>query len=237
MAGEGQPGGVVCLGTHELRRVTARLNETNRVEAFSDGVFAIAITLLILEIKVPHDVAPPATLARVLAQEWPSYLAFVTSFFTILIMWVNHHRLFTHIGRCDDRLLFFNGLLLLGVAIVPFPTALVAAYLGHPGEMTAATVYNGTLVAIAVAFNLLWRSASANGRLLHDDYDREAVRHITESYRYGPLWYVLALALEPVSVTASLLLNLSLAVYFALPSRTAAAMSPRRVNPREDRPG
>jgi uncharacterized membrane protein len=208
--------------------VTTRLNATNRVEAFSDGVFAIAITLLILEIKVPHDLPPPSTLAQALAQQWPSYLAFVTSFFTILIMWVNHHRLFTHIGRCDDQLLFYNGLLLLGIAVLPFPTALVAEYLGHSGQTTAASVYNGTLIAIAICFNLLWRSASRNGRLLHDDHDRDAVRHITESYRYGPLLYAVALALEFVSVTVSLLLNLALALYFALPSKTAAVMGPRR---------
>jgi uncharacterized membrane protein len=207
--------------------VTARLNETNRLEAFSDGVFAIAITLLIIEIKVPHDVMPPATLAQALAVKWPSFLAFVTSFFTILIMWVNHHRLFTHIGRCDDRLLFYNGLLLLGVAFLPFPTALVAEYLGHAGQVTAASVYNGTLIGIAVCFNLLWRSASRNGRLLYEDLERDAVRHITESYRYGPLGYVAALALGFVSVTASLLLNLALAIYFALPSKTAAAIGPR----------
>ena len=215
--------------------MTASLSGTTRVEAFSDGVFAIAITLLILEIKVPHDVAPPTTLGQALAHQWPSYLAFLTSFFTILIMWVNHHRLFTHIGRCDDRLLFFNGLLLLGVAVLPFPTALVAEYLGHAGQTTAASVYNGTLIVIAICFNLLWRSASRNGRLLHEDHDHDAVRHITESYRYGPLSYVVALALGFVSVTASLLLNLTLALYFALPSKTAAAISPRRRRDAGDR--
>src|SRR5262245_37325960 len=208
--------------------MSARHNETNRVEAFSDGVFAIAITLLILEVKVPHDLAPPMTLAEALGHQWPSYLAFVTSFFTILIMWVNHHRLFTHIGRSDDRLLFYNGLLLFGVAFLPFPTALVAEYLGHAGQTTAASVYNGTLIAIAICFNLLWRSASRNGRLLREDHDGDAVRHITESYRYGPLSYVVALALGFVSVTASLLLNLALAIYFALPSRTAVAIGRRR---------
>jgi uncharacterized membrane protein len=208
--------------------VTTRLNETNRIEAFTDGVFAIAITLLILEIKVPRDLAPSSTLAWALAHQWPSYLAFVTSFFTILIMWVNHHRLFTHIAHCDDRLLFYNGLLLFGIAFVPFPTALVAEYLGHAGQTTAASVYNVTLIAIAICFNLLWRCASRHGRLLHHDHDRDAVRHITESYRYGPLWYVVALALAFVSVTASLLLDLSLAIYFALPSKTAAAIGPRR---------
>jgi uncharacterized membrane protein len=209
--------------------MTTRPDETNRIEAFSDGVFAIAVTLLVLEIKVPRDLAPSTTLAQALAHQWPSYLAFVTSFFTILIMWVNHHRLFTHIGHCDDRLLFYNGLLLLGIAALPFPTALVAEYLGHAGQTTAASVYNGTLIVIAIWFNVLWRSASSNGRLLHENHDRDAVQHITASYRFGPISYVVALALAFVSVTASLLLNLALAVYFALPSKTAAAIRPRRM--------
>jgi TMEM175 potassium channel family protein len=202
--------------------------DTARTEAFSDGVFAIAMTLLVLDIKVPHDVAPPGSLLQALAHQWPVYLAFLTSFATILIMWINHHRLFTHISRCDDQLLFFNGLLLLGVVLVPFPTSLVAEYLGQTGQTTAAMVYNGTFIAIAICFNLLWRSASKHGRLLHEDHDRDAVAQITESYRRGPLAYVLALVLAFVSVTASLLLNLALAVYFGLPSRTAAGIGRRR---------
>src|SRR4029453_6115844 len=85
--------------------------DTARIEAFSDGVFAIAMTLLVLDIKVPHDIAPPSSLLQALAHQWPVYLAFLTSFATILIMWINHHRLFTHISRGDAPRLFFNGLL------------------------------------------------------------------------------------------------------------------------------
>src|SRR5258708_1916094 len=110
--------------------------DTARIEAFSDGVFAIAITLLVLDIKVPHLSNSGRTLASALVAMWPTYLAFVTSFMTILIMWINNHRMFTLIGRADDRLMFFNGLLLLGVTIVPFPTALVAEYLRHDGQRT-----------------------------------------------------------------------------------------------------
>jgi uncharacterized membrane protein len=205
----------------------ANPRDTSRVEAFSDGVFAIAMTLLVLDIKVPHDIVPPNTLPQALSHQWPVYLAFLTSFATILIMWINHHRLFTHISRCDDRLLFFNGLLLLGIVLVPFPTSLVAEYLGQPGQTTAALIYNGTFIATAICFNLLWRSASKDGRLLRADHDHEAVAQITESYRLGPLAYVVALALAFVSVTASLLLNLALAVYFALPSSTAAGIGQR----------
>jgi uncharacterized membrane protein len=198
--------------------------ETGRVEAFSDGVFAIAMTLLVLDIRVPHDLAQGRTLAQALADQWPTYLAFVTSYATILIMWVNHHRLFTHIGHWDDRLLFANGLLLLGIVLVPFPTALVAEYLGRAGQRTAALVYNGTFVVIALCFNLVWKTASTNGRLLRTDHNPEAVRHITDSYRYGPLFYVVALIVGVVNVTASLVVNVALAIYFALPSRAAGVI-------------
>jgi uncharacterized membrane protein len=197
-------------------------HETDRVEAFSDGVFAIAITLLVLDIKVPRDLPQGVTLAAALARQWPSYLAFVTSFATILIMWVNHHRMFAFIDRFDDRLLFYNGLLLLGVTVVPFPTGLVAEYLGHPGQYVAAAVYNGTFVVIAALFNVLWRSASTGRRLIHRSADVNRLRAITDSYRWGPAIYGVAFVLAFVSVAASLALNLGLAVYFALPARPRA---------------
>src|ERR1700759_4424760 len=109
-------------------------SETARVEAFSDGVFAIAITLLILEIKVPSP--SQGHLAAVLLQQWPSYLAFLLSFVYIGIMWINHHRMFTSIRRSTDVLLILNLLLLLGVTVVPFPTAVLATYMGGPDQRT-----------------------------------------------------------------------------------------------------
>src|SRR5438105_9560046 len=125
------------------------------------------MTLLVLDLKVPHAVTGGDSLASGLARQWPAYLAFITSFATILIMWINHHRMFHLIGHADDRLLLYNGALLLGVTAVPFPTALVAEYLGHPGERLAAAVYNGTFIVIAVFFNLLWHGAAR--RLLRRD--------------------------------------------------------------------
>jgi uncharacterized membrane protein len=194
--------------------------ETNRLEAFSDGVFAIAITLLVLDLKVPRGLHPGEQLGVKLLAEWPSYLAFLTSFATILIMWVNHHRMFTLIGRSDNRLLFYNGLLLLGITVVPFPTSLVAEYLGHEGERLAAVIFNGTYIYIAICFNLLWRTAAVRDRLLGHDADRDAVKAIFDSFRFGPVGYLVALALAFVNVTASVGLNLALAIYYALPSRT-----------------
>src|SRR4030095_5462388 len=139
-------------------------SETARLEACSDGVFAIAITLLVLDLKVPRELGQERTLDQALVAQWPAYVAFLSSFLTILIMWVNHHRMFTLIGRADDRLLFYNGLLLLGVTLVPFPTSLVAEYLRHEGQRVAALVYNGTFIFLGMCFNMLWRRAAVGDR-------------------------------------------------------------------------
>jgi len=191
-------------------------SETQRIEAFSDGVFAIAMTLLVLELK-----APPAgniPLATLLVRQWPSYVAFLVSFAFIGIMWINHHRLFTHIRRSNDVLLVLNLLLLLGVVAVPFPTAVLAAHLGQPGERTATLLYSGTYVVIAIAFNVLWRYAtSSKRRLLGPDVDATSVKQISSQYAFGPLLYVVCFVLAWVSVSASLVLSGVLACFFALP--------------------
>jgi uncharacterized membrane protein len=184
-------------------------------------VFAIAITLLVLDLKVPRELLAGQRLADVLLAQWPAYLAFLTSFATILVMWVNHHRMFTLIGRSDDRLMFYNGLLLLGITLVPFPTSLVAEYLGHDGQQVAALIFNATYVYLAICFNLLWRTAAVRDRLLRQDADRMAVAAIFRSFRFGPAGYFAAAALSFISVTASVVLNLALPVYYALPARTS----------------
>lgn len=134
----------------------AKARGTGRIEAFSDGVFAVAITLLVLDIHVPQLETPSvAALAEALRHDWPSDLAFVTSFATILIMWVNHHRMFVTIPRTTGHLLFANGFLLLLVTAVPFPTAMLSRYLTTPAAPLAAAVYAGLFVVIDLAFGLL----------------------------------------------------------------------------------
>ncbi|HSB74338.1 MAG TPA: TMEM175 family protein [Terriglobales bacterium] len=190
--------------------------ETGRVEAFSDGVFAIAMTLLVLNIKVPI-VQEPGTLGSLLRHQWPSYVAFVISFAFIGIMWVNHHRLFGHIRRIDQNLLVLNGLLLMGVTAVPFPTAVLSQYLGKADQKAAAMLYAGVYVTVAVFFNLLWRYAASGHRLLGEQVNAAEVNRISRQYAFGPLLYLVCFALAYVSVAASLALNLGLAVFFALP--------------------
>lgn len=190
-------------------------SETARVEAFSDGVFAIAITLLILNLKVPSG--PEGHLGRALVEQWPTYAAFLLSFAFIGIMWVNHHRLFNHIRRSDNGLLFLNLLLLLGITVVPFPTALLAAHYGTADRTVAAAVFNGTYVVLAIFFNVLWHHAVRAGLL--DAATHESADAISRQYAVGPIAYLVCFGLTWVSVPASLILNIGLAVFFAIPPK------------------
>lgn len=194
-------------------------SETSRVEAFSDGVYAVAITLLIFNMHVPPSDAAGRLGAALIAQ-WPAYVAFLISFAFIGIMWVNHHRLFNHIRRSDNRLLFLNLLLLLGVTVVPFPTALLAAHYNAADRTIAAAVFNGTYFVIAIFFNVLWHHA-VRGELL-DAATHESASAISRQYAVGPISYLACFVLTWISVPASLLLNIALAFFFALPPRPHA---------------
>ncbi len=191
--------------------------ETGRIEAFSDGVFAVAITLLVLDLHVPVLKDAPQGLLKALEGQWPALAAYVVSFLTILVMWLNHHRLFEQIQRKDHLLMVYNGLLLMLVTLIPFPTALVAEYIRTPDARTAAVVYCGLNLLMALAFNLLWNHAARNGRLLAEDHDTHRVQHITQQYRFGPILYVAALALAFMNVTACVLFVGLMAAFFALP--------------------
>ncbi len=129
--------------------------DTERLEAFSDGVFAIAVTLLVLELVVPRlgEHASAAALRTQLGHQWPSYLSFLTSFATVLIMWINHHEVFRLVARVNTLLLFANGILLLGVTVVPFPTAVVGEYLTTPAASTACALYAGVFALINLSYN------------------------------------------------------------------------------------
>jgi uncharacterized membrane protein len=197
-------------------------SETSRIEAFSDGVFAIAITLLVLELKVPDT--RHGSLGLSLLRSWPSYLSFLMSFMFIGVMWINHHRLFTYIRLSTDGLMILNLLLLLGVTSVPFPTAILAASLGGPDQLTAAIVYNAAYVVIALLFNLLWRYAVKN-RIL-DESGEAAATAVSRQYSLGPLMYLVCMALAWVSVPASIGANLALAIFFLIPPHLLRSKSP-----------
>jgi uncharacterized membrane protein len=192
--------------------------ETSRVEAFSDGVFAIAITLLILEIKVPHlpEGASNHELLQGLLALWPSFLAFVISFAAILIMWVNHHGLFNLIQRVDCRFLYANGFLLLVVAFIPFPTAVLAQHISCEAANVAAAFYCGTYILICLGYNLLWHAASANRRLVKPNVPDAHIRKIRNAYRLAFPVYLAAAIIAFFSPATGLLISSSLWILWAV---------------------
>jgi uncharacterized membrane protein len=208
------------------RTATRLLRESSRVEAFSDGVFAIAITLLVLTLAVPtyQNAAGAPELRRALLAQWPTYVAFVMSFLTILIMWASHHNIFSLIRRVDHVFLLLNGLVLMGVTLVPFPTRLLADYLGHPGEEVAAEVYCIVALFISLAYNALWYWARRGGHLLEPGASAQTLRAVTRQYAVAPIVYIVALALALVNVWASIAIFIGVSVYYAIPTRATVPL-------------
>lgn len=202
------------------------MTPTNRTEAFSDGVIAIIITVLVFNLRAPEEARVEAVgLLAALAEQWPTYLAFVISFFFVLVMWINHHRLFTAIHHTDNSLLLLNGLLLFGISVVPFTTVVMSEYLDHPEQAAAVLFYNFWFFVIALFFNGLWAyAAGGGGRLFSPQTDKALVAFISRQYSFGPVLYLVAVGLSFVSPALSLLVNVGLAVFFALPNRAVARL-------------
>ncbi|HKC27734.1 MAG TPA: TMEM175 family protein [Jatrophihabitans sp.] len=188
--------------------------DTARLEAFSDGVFAIAITLLVLELREP---ATDHGLWHGLVHEWPQFAAYLTSFFIIGIMWVNHHSMFRAIVRIDRVLLFLNLFLLLWMSLLPFPTSLVASHLRDGGNNAAVAeaVYSATLTMAAIAFSLIWMHAVRGGRLLAAPLgsSRDEWRSIMR-FSIGTLLYATTIGISFVSAGAALAVQFGLALYY-----------------------
>ena len=186
---------------------------TNRAEAFSDGVFAIAATLLVLELKIPH--AEPGGLPVALLERWPSYATYVVSFLTIGIIWVNHHAVMDRIKSVNRPLLFLNLVFLMSVAVIPFPTALLADYLraGHD-ERLAAAIYGVTMAVMGITFGLIWAYAVLSDDLLHQGIDRDRARRSLLIFAAGNPLYLLAIGVSLLSAEAALAIYALLALFY-----------------------
>ncbi len=188
---------------------------TGRIEAFSDGVIAVAITLLILDVHVPNV---QTGLLQALLSQWPNYLGYVTSFLVITIFWVNHHNMFRNIYQVDYALLLINSFFLMCIAFIPFATAVLTKYITSPtGQHTAAIVYGATLLLNGILFNTIWWYAVWKRRLVHRDLDAEAVRRITKGYLFGLQFYALAIDLSLINVVLSLTLYIVIDLLYFLP--------------------
>lgn len=167
---------------------------SGRLESFSDAVFAIAITLLVLDIRPPAGSGP---LWDAMLREWPSFVAYALSFLLIGVVWVNHHAVFHLIARVDLGLIWFNLLLLLDVAFMPYPTVLLAnTLISRRDETTAAVCYGATLVVGGMFFCGIWWHASRGHRLLHSDVAPSVVRAMGRRFLRGPL---LCAAITPLA--------------------------------------
>ncbi len=187
---------------------------TGRLEAFSDGVFAIAATLLVLAFTATAG----NDLDHQLLDLWPAYLAYGTSFLTIGIIWMNHHFCVETMGRVDRTLMFLNLLLLMTVAFLPFPTRLVAESIQkHAGERPAVLAYAATFVLMAVVYNIWWRYASRGRRLIREDVPASTIRAITRAFDPGVPMYAMTFLVAFWSPIASVALTFAIAAFY-LPS-------------------
>jgi TMEM175 potassium channel family protein len=197
--------------------------EKRRLDAFSDGVFAVAITLLALDLAV----AGPGhgSLAHQLADRWPSYVAYVVSFFIIGITWVNHHALFGSLATVDRLLLFLNLLLLLFIVAIPFGTATMAAYLRDGDDShLAAAVYAAILEGAGLSFSAIFVWSIGAGRR-YEPLPPEAVRPAIVRFGLGALVYLVAIAIAFVSAPATLALIAAAAVYYMFEQTSTTAFS------------
>jgi uncharacterized membrane protein len=190
---------------------------TARLETFADGVFAIAATLLILNVEVPE--LGERSLAHELVRLWPAYVGYAVSFLTIGIIWVNHHTVLRQLRGIDRTFLFINVFFLLCIAFIPFPTRLLATYVRTGDGRAAAVAYGVTLTVTAIFFNLMWRYAiGAGGRLLRPDADRREVDGITRSYRPGVPMYAGATVVGVFQAEVAAVLFAAIALFYVLSS-------------------
>ena len=188
---------------------------TGRIEAFSYGVFAIAITLLVLNIEVPRSADLKDSLLMELGKHWGNYLAFVIGFFSILVCWINHHHICKHISRCDNNMQILNSLILLAVVVVPFSTSLLAEYINQEEQQTAIAIYGVTYCFIALVYYLMWNYAYKN-KFTVPDADEKILKGTKRIYVVGIFYTLFAFAISFASVILALVLyTFMFCIYFS----------------------
>ena len=203
------------------------MNKT-RVEAFSDGVFAIAITLLVLTVAQPRSYRD---LAHELGTQWPSLAAYIVSFAVIGIMWINHHSVFGHLEHVDRGLLYLNLMLLMTIAFLPYPTGVLGQALAKgQGTRTAAVVYGVVMAVNSYAWGGLWLYASRHRRLLRPGFPEGERTTATLLFTFGVLVYTLAVGVAFLNAYAFLALQGVLAVYYAFDPISRRAVRGRRAD-------
>lgn len=197
----------------------------SRADAFSDGVFAIAATLLVLGLRDPGG---RGGLARSLGYQWPAFAAYAVSFVTIGIIWMNHSTLFGSLRRLDRPMVMLNLLLLMIVAFIPFPTSLLAEYVRAtgPDARVAAILYGVTMTTMGVVFTVIWWRLAGREHLLAEGRTARDARAALRRSLRGPIAYAAATALSAISAPVALAGYAAVAIYFALPGRARKGGEP-----------
>lgn len=193
---------------------TERL-ETNRVEAFSDGVIAVAITLLVLDVKLPEGLDDNAAIWAALQHNVPVLGAWVVSFAFVLTIWINHHDFFSSLKGVDRGLMWLNGLFLLFVTLIPFPTKLVGQY---PGQSAPLAMLGLVMTACSAAFALMRIYATFQGRLMRDQIDRRQARAAVWRSLAAPVLYGGAAALAFVWTPGAIAMQVAVLSLFIVRS-------------------
>lgn len=191
-----------------------------RVEAFSDGIFAIIVTLLVLEIKVPH-IADHDSVGELAAQLWnlaPKVIAWMISFLTVCVIWVNHHRIFEVVRNVDQSLFWLNANLLLWVSLIPFPTALMGDY---PRNPLAVSAYGAVSFMMGIAFLLIRIYMLRCGEIAPDVPREELKRGVRNVILYGPTPYLIGIAVAWIHPFLAFGLYAFVSIYFIFPQATA----------------
>lgn len=191
--------------------------KTNRIEAFSDGVFAIAITILVLTISIPNlskqQVAQGQLLPTLIAL-WPKILSYIISFAIVGIFWIGHHIMFHYVKKTDRRLLWLNNIFLMIVSFIPVPAAILGLY---PKNQVAIIAYGATLIAAGLVFYSMWRHAVTDFRLTHDHLDTKLAHKAGQLILFGPLMYFVAIFTSFWSPYLSLFLYFIVPLFYILP--------------------
>ena len=195
-----------------------------RLEAFSDNVFAIAISILVLNIRVPPAVSLKRPLLDELLKQWPMYVSLLIGFFTILVCWINHHHICRFVQKSDSNMMIINSLTLLTVIFVPFSTSILAEYLDKRDSHTAITIYAFTFFMMALSYNLMWRYAYKR-RFTKQDTNRIFLRATKNIYNIWLLYTIIAMIVSFFSVIASLALYALMFGVYSFPERFAHKLS------------
>jgi uncharacterized membrane protein len=189
-------------------------SETVRLEALSDGVIAVAITLLVLDLKVPH--VGEGSLWNALVDQWPSYLAYATSFLMIGIWWLNHHSLFKQVRYATRALMLLNLVLLMLIVAIPFVTAMVADYLGEPGfnAKLAVALYNGLSLVSAIVIVNMYNYVLRRPELLEPEVDVEQARRNFPRFAVGSTVYLVLVGLSFINASVALIGTILVGIYY-----------------------